>query len=301
MIISASRRTDIPAFYSDWFMNRIKAGFVMTRNPFNSKQIRQISLLPADVDVIVFWTRNAFPMLKHLNLLDEMGYRYYFQYTITGYPRPLETATLHPLKAIDNFIKLSQQIGKEKVIWRYDPILLCNLLPAEEHIRLFSRIAGLLQGYTTRVVVSFADFYKKTERNLRGVGDLTVSDITQNREQYSELSKALSQIAAAHEMEIFSCSEKVIDPEHDIPHGACIDAALIEKLFHLHLSVKKDKNQRTECLCVQSVDIGAYNTCVHGCQYCYATYHHQQAVRNYKQHDPDSPFLLNPAELIPVR
>ena len=96
MIISASRRTDIPAFYSDWFMNRIKAGFVMTRNPFNSKQIRQISLLPADVDVIVFWTRNAFPMLKHLNLLDEMGYRYYFQYTITGYPQPLETGTCQP-------------------------------------------------------------------------------------------------------------------------------------------------------------------------------------------------------------
>lgn len=164
MIISASRRTDIPAFYSEWFINRIKAGLVMTRNPFNYNQTRQISLRPEDVDVIVFWTRNAAPLQPYLPLLDEIGYHYYFHYTITGYPRVLESATLHPLKAIERFILLSEQIGKEKVIWRYDPILLCDLLPVDEHIRLFSKIAGLLAGYTERVIISFADFIRRRKR-----------------------------------------------------------------------------------------------------------------------------------------
>lgn len=263
----------------------------MTRNPFNYHQTRQISLRPEDVDVIVFWTRNSAPLQPNLKLLDDMGYRYYFQYTITGYPRTLETATLHPLKAIDHFIQLSQQIGREKVIWRYDPVLLCDLLPVGEHIRLFSKIAGLLAGYTERVVISFADFYKKTERNLLRISELNSRDIMQNEADYLRVSEAFMMIAAANGMEIRTCSEKAVIPEWDIPHGACIDAALIEKLFHLNLSLKKDRNQRTECLCAHSVDIGAYNTCVHGCQYCYATYNHQQAVRNYKQHDPASPFL----------
>ncbi len=264
----------------------------MTRNPFNYHQTRQISLLPEDVDVIVFWTRNSAPLQPHLKLLDDMAYRYYFHYTITGYPRTLETATLHPLKAIERFIRLSEQIGKEKVIWRYDPILLCDLLPVDEHIRLFSKIAGLLAGYTERVVISFADFYKKTQNNLLHAGVLHALDIVQRHEDYIRLCAALAEIAVGNGMTIRTCSEKAVIPEKDILHGACIDAILIETLFHLNLPLQKDKNQRSACLCMQSVDIGAYNSCVHGCQYCYATQNHQQALRNYKQHDPDSLFLL---------
>lgn len=296
MIVSASRRTDIPAFYSDWFINRVREGFLLTRNPFNAHQIKRVSLKPENVEVLVFWTRNPSKLMPFLPEMDAQGYRYYFQYTITGYPRTIEKSVPNPHRAIETFIELSQQIGRDRVVWRYDPILLSNLLPLDEHKRLFTKIADALAGKTSRVVISFADFYKKTEKNLKQVDSLIYSDITQQHEQLLDLSAYMAKVAVAHGMEIQSCAEAVDVASAGVPHGKCIDDALIKDVFGLTLDEKKDSGQRKECGCIKSIDIGVYNTCLHGCSYCYATFNHDTVIKNYKKHDPSSPFLLGGIE-----
>ena len=307
MIISVSRKTDIPAFYADWFFNRLKAGFVLYKNPFNANLVHRVELTPEHVDAFVFWTRNPKPFMERLDLLEP--YIYYFQYTITGYPRYLEKSTPNPHIAIETFKELSQKIGKERVIWRYDPILLSNILTIDEHKRLFAKIAGLLKGYTQRVVISFADFYAKTERNLKKVQIPIRAENPepQNFEFFNILDKEFEEdlkdlvsfmmkTAQENEMEIETCAEEVDLKKRygiNIEHGKCIDNELLEKIAHSKgFSSKKDKGQRQECGCVESRDIGIYDTCVHGCQYCYATTKHDKATENKKLHNPDSPFLL---------
>ncbi|HAS6046043.1 TPA: DUF1848 family protein [Vibrio vulnificus] len=296
MIISASRRTDIPAFYSEWFINRIKSGFLLVKNPFNAHQVKRVSLLSKDVDVIVFWTRNPKKLIPHLDLLDQLGYRYYFQYTITGYNKKLETNTLHPVKSVEVFKDLSRKIGKEKVIWRYDPIILSNMTPVSEHLRLFEKLAAMLSGYTDRVVISFADLYKKTEMNLNKVDGLEYEDILQYEDELNNLCSKLKKIANKYGMSISTCAEEVNLESAGIKHGKCIDDGLIEELFNIKVTNIKDQGQRLECGCVKSVDIGVYNSCLHGCTYCYATYQKNGALNNYKKHDPNSPFLIGSGE-----
>lgn len=296
MIISASRRTDIPAFYSEWLMNRIRTGFLLTRNPFNYHQVSRVSLRPEDVDAIIFWTRNPTKLLPYIDEIIDIGHRFYFQFTITGYPRLLETKMLNPHKAIDVFKQLSEKIGAEKIIWRYDPILLSNILSFDEHLRLFSKLADELEGYTRRVVISFADIYQKTERNLKTIDSLIYSDITQNHELCLSLAQHFSEIAQQHSLSIYSCAEEIDLVNQGILHGKCIDEALINDLFGLLLPNNKDPGQREACGCIKSIDIGDYNTCMHGCKYCYATYNHNQANNNFKKHNPQSPFLLGNAD-----
>lgn len=292
MIISASRRTDIPAFYSEWLMNRIRAGFLLTRNPFNYHQISRVSLLAEDIDVLVFWTRNPGKLLPHLTALTTAGYRYYFQFTITGYPPSLEEKTPSLAKALQLFKQLSDKISAEKVIWRYDPILLANILPVDEHLRLFNKIAHSLKNHTRRVVISFADFYQKTRKNLTSIASLSYQDITHNNKMCLELAKKLAEISQRYGMEIYSCAENTELSRQGIRHGKCIDDKLINAIFNLNLSGKKDPGQREACGCIKSIDIGAYNTCLHGCRYCYATFNRNLARTHYKKHDPQSPFLL---------
>lgn len=293
MVISASRRTDIPAFYAEWFINRIREGYVLNKNPFNANQVKRIPLTPYQVDAIVFWTRNPKPLMKYLDELDEKGFNYYFQYTITGYPRELEKHTPHPMKAIETFIALSERIGKEKVIWRYDPIIFTKHTPYEEHIRLFEKISGYLKDKTDKVVISFADPYKKIVNKL---DSLDYHDILETKTKVYELSKEMSKIANSNNMIIESCSEEIDLADYHIAHGKCIDDKLIEKLFNLNLNLDKDKNQRKECGCVQSVDIGIYNTCSHGCTYCYATFSDKTVEKNKLLHDPTSPLLIGGLE-----
>lgn len=292
MIISASRRTDIPAFYSEWFMNRVRAGFLLSRNPFNAHQIKRISLLRKDVEVIVFWTRNPYHLMPYLQELDKKGYLYYFQYTITGYPRILEKSVPNTYKAIETFIELSSKIGSDRVIWRYDPILLSNLLPIDEHKRIFYKIAKALAGKTKRVVVSFSDFYKKTERNLNGIEGLIYSDITKDGNALLDLSRYMQAVSSEFGMEIQSCAETVDLSCAEVSHGKCVDDQLINKIFGVDVNRVKDKNQREACGCVKSFDIGVYNTCLHGCSYCYATFSNDIVTKNKQKHDPDSPFLI---------
>ena len=296
MIISASRRTDIPAFYSEWFMNRIAEGFMFTQNPFNSDQISRISLKKEDVDAIVFWTRNAEKLIPYFPTLDSKGFNYYFQYTVTGYPRTLEKSVPQTVKAIETFCRISDMIGPARIVWRYDPILVSNLVDISEHKRLFSKIAAMLEGKTKRVVISVADMYKKTERNLKKVEGLIFSDLTLNKELLLELAEFMSTTAKLHGMEIQSCAEKIDLSLAGIDHGKCIDEKLLRSEFGLNLSPEKDKGQREECGCIKSVDIGQYNTCLHGCSYCYATFNENTVITNKRKHDPTSPFLIGGIE-----
>lgn len=296
MIISASRRTDIPAFYTPWFMERIRQGFLLTRNPFNANQVSRISLRPENVEAIVFWTRNAEKLIEHFPELNDRGFNYYFQYTITGYPRSLEKSVPNPHKAIETFKLISDHIGSGRVIWRYDPILASNFVEIDEHKRLFKKIASLLQGKTNRVVVSFADFYNKTERNLKIVDGLNFRDILKDNNIALELARELAEIAKLHGMEIQSCAEAIELSSVGIEHGKCIDDDLLEREFGLALNGAKDKGQREECGCIKSVDIGQYNTCAHGCAYCYATFNQSIVAKNKKLHDTNSPFLVGGTE-----
>lgn len=291
-IVSVSRRTDIAAFYSDWFINRVRAGFVKTRNPFNANQVREISLLPQDVDCFIFWTRNPAPLFPHLSMLDAQGFSYYFHITITGYPRDIENST-PPLKlALDRFKELSEMIGAQRVIWRYDPILLSSLSGVEDHIAMFDKIARSLRGYTHRVMFSLTDFYAKTQRNLNKVKNLDYQDMARQTEEQDRLLAALSTIAHSYGLALTSCAQEQEWGRLGIEHGKCIDADLIRHITGTDQTWRKDKSQRKACGCVQSVDIGAYNSCLHGCQYCYATYNNKQAKDTYRRHDPNSPFMI---------
>ncbi|KHT47735.1 DUF1848 domain-containing protein [Vibrio sinaloensis] len=296
MIISVSRRTDIPAFYTPWFMNRVREGFLLTRNPFNAHQVRRVSLLPEDVELFVFWTRNPAMLMNHLNELDALGYKYYFQYTVTAYPKQLETRVPRPHRAIDTFVKLSDRIGADKVIWRYDPILLSSLVDINEHKRVFAKIASMLAGKTHKVVISFSDFYKKTERNLNLIDGLTYADITKMPDELNELSSYMARVANEHGMTIESCAEEIDGESYGIKHGKCIDDRLIKSVFNLDVSSIKDSGQREACGCIKSIDIGMYNTCLHGCSYCYATFNENIVMKNKSLHDPKSPFLVGGTE-----
>ncbi len=297
MIISASRRTDIPAFYADWFMNRVRAGYFYRVNPFNSRQISGFSLKPEHVDAICFWTRNPRPLLPHLAELDERGLNYYFQFTLNAYDRTFEP-NLPPLdERIETMIELAGRIGPERVVWRYDPIILSNVTSAAWHLDQAIRIASRVKDATRRLVVSFCDFYGKGEgrlgKSLQGTG-IRLADITapEQRAVLEEVACGFGKIAVSHRLEIFSCSEAVDLAAFGIEHGACIDPNLIRKLGGVAASGRKDSNQRADCNCVESVDMGAYNSCRYRCAYCYANFNAGMIERNCRNHFPDSPALL---------
>lgn len=273
MIISASRRTDIPAFYSSWFMERIREGNVIVKNPFNPSQKKTVSLLPEDVDAIVFWTRNANPLFSSLKELDQRGFHYVFLYTITGYGPPLEKNVPSLKTALKTFKMLSQKIGPKRVIWRFDPIIYVSGKGEKWILSFFEKIARSLQNDTERVIISFLDCYKKVIKRLSKLektSNFKVIDIINKKDAVRRISCALSETAGNNGMEIYSCAEKINLECFGIKPGSCIDGNYLNKLFGLKLNAIKDKSQRPECRCTISQDIGEYNTCKHGCIYCYA-------------------------------
>lgn len=264
VIISASRRTDIPNYYSEWFLNRIKEGYLYVRNPMNPRQISRIPLSPELVDCIVFWTKNPEPMIGRLEELKD--YRYYFQFTLTGYGRDIEAGIPHKKNnMIPVFQRLSRMIGKERVVWRYDPILFTDRYTPDYHLSAFEQIAEALQGYTSKCVISFVDTYAK---NQKALGALHVFSLQGG--QLTAFAAEIAAIAETHHMKAASCAEAVDLSACGIAHNCCIDKELIERLTGCRIKAEKDKNQRKECGCIESIDIGAYNTCKSGCLYCYA-------------------------------
>lgn len=286
MIISASRRTDIPAYYSEWFFNRIKEGFAMVRNPMNMHQISKINLSPDVVDGIVFWTKNPMPMLDKLPLLK--NYMYYFQFTLTPYGKDVETnLTSKKDEIIPAFQRLFDMIGPDRVVWRYDPIMINPKYTVDYHIRAFERIANSLYHYTKKCTISFIDEgYRGVKNNIRNLNLLEFTTETQ-----MQLSKSLAEIAHSFGLHMDTCAEKIDLQQFGIEHARCIDARLFEKLLGCHLNIEKDKSQRLECGCVSSIDIGMYNTCRNGCRYCYANYSQNLVNSNSGKHNPLSPLL----------
>lgn len=285
MILSVSRRTDIPNYYSEWFINRIKEGFLYVRNPMNAHQISKIDLSPDVVDCIVFWTKNPRKMINQLDCLKE--YIYYFQFTLTGYEKDIEPNIPNKRKElIKVFKELSQKTGKEKVIWRYDPILVNKKYTVEYHLKAFEEIADSLSDYTEKVVISFVDLYAKTQRNTIG---LEIEELMDD-DMYS-LAKKMVEIASKNKLIVETCAEEINFEDIGIRHGSCIDKKLIERLLGCKIIGEKDKNQRGVCRCLESVEVGTYNTCLNGCRYCYANFSDEKVKENAKFYDVNSPLL----------
>lgn len=285
MILSASRRTDIPNYYSDWFYRRIKEGFVYVRNPMNPKQVSRIPLSPDVVDCIVFWTKNPEPMMARLQELA--AYPYYFQFTLTGYGADVEPHVPHKReKMIPIFQKLSDRIGKDRVIWRYDPILFAQNYTPEYHLKAFRQIAAALSGYTEKCVISFVDEYAKNKKKMASLGTYEL-----DMPKLLKFAGQLAQAAEQNGMVIVSCAESMDLSACGIRHNCCIDGELIERIIGCPINAGKDKNQRCECGCIESVDIGTYHTCPNGCGYCYANDSENRVYQNREKYDPDSPIL----------
>lgn len=283
MILSASRRTDIPCYYSEWFMNRIRAGYVLTRNPINHAQISRLPLSPDIVDCIVFWTKDAVNMLPHLDELDSFGYNYYFQFTLTPYGKDIEQNLRSKADIEDTFIELSKRIGKECVVWRYDPIILNDDLDIEYHKTEFFRMCKKLSTFTDVVTVSYVDMYSKLKTSL--IRPITSGEI-------AELSGYIGLIAKKCGLRIVVCCENDDLMKFGIEQSSCIDKDRVEKVCGCTLYIKTDKNQRQGCGCVESIDIGAYNTCMNGCVYCYANGSFVTTNRRFKSHEPESELLI---------
>jgi hypothetical protein len=289
MIISASRRTDIPAFYTPWFMNRLRKGGCLVPNPFRPTQVSKVSLKPEDAEVIVFWTRNAVPLLPHLRELEERGYSFYFLYTLMDNPRVIDPGC-PPLKsAIKTFQTLAEQIGPDKVIWRYDPIAITSVTDPDYHKRAFRRIAGELRDFTTRCIISHVQAYRKAEKRFKEEG---LECKTAGKEILGDLMRFMAGEAEDRGMEIQSCAQTVEIERYGVRHGKCVDDEYIKKVFGIEVGPNKDPSQRKACRCVKSKDIGMYDTCLYGCLYCYATGDFEKAQENYRRHDPSALSLI---------
>ena len=285
VILSVSRRTDIPNYYTEWFMNRIKEGYLYVRNPMNAHQISKIILSPEVIDCIVFWTKNPEPLLQRLDELN--AYQYYFQFTLTGYGNDIELNVPHKKDyMIPTFQKLSRKIGKQKVIWRYDPIIFTDKYTPEYHLKAFKQIAKELHGYTSKCAISFVDIYTKNQKNMKELNSYYLSE-----DELLEFGKQVALIAKDNDIKVATCAEIVDLSSCGIEHNCCIDKELIEEIIGCKIQADKDKNQRKECGCVESIEIGTYNTCKNGCRYCYANYSQESVFQNCRLYDADFPLL----------
>jgi hypothetical protein len=297
MIISASRRTDIPAFYAEWIVRRLREGYCTVANPYNRNQVTWISLKPEDVDAIVFWTRNPRPLMRYLDELDSRGYRYYFQFTILGYPREIDAHSPPAATAVEAFRELAGRLGPSRMIWRYDPIVFTGLTPPAFHQENFRRLAESLRGHTRRVVVSIVDIYRKIEKRLKKLEGTPAALSPCDVAEFGPLMQRLAELAGENGMEIVSCAEEVDLRPFGILPGKCVDDRVIAEAFGIEVTGTKDPTQRKACGCVVSRDIGMYESCLFGCRYCYATKSFDQAKVNYDSHDLESPSLLGWYEL----
>ncbi|MCT7994418.1 DUF1848 domain-containing protein [Laspinema olomoucense] len=295
-IISASRRTDIPGFYSKWFLNRIQAGFCHWLNPISSKVYR-VSLLPEDCLAIAFWTRNPKPLLPHLDFLEQQGYYFYFHFTIIGYPKAIESHNPPIEVSIETFQKLSRRLSPERVQWRYDPIVLSDVTPASYHLERFDLLTRQLEGYTRRCYFSFVDFYGKTERNLGKVSQTHgIKFQRPSLEEKSRLLQQLHDIAEPRGIKLYSCCEDAL-LGMGVEKAHCIDMDIIKMLRSDSDLGLKAAPTRQDCGCVEAVDIGAYETCMFGCTYCYATNRRDTALKRSQDHDPEDTVLWRPQTL----
>ncbi len=283
MIISASTRTDIPAFYSNWLLKRIKEGYVLVRNPYNARQVTKYVLDPDTVDAMLLWTKNPIPLLSRIDELKP--FHPYFFVTITPYGREIEPYVPDKKKILESTIQLAKTLGKDSVCLRYDPILLTERYTIETHAKAFRYIAEAISGVIGEVVISFLDVYEKTKRNFKEGRALTC-------QEQRQIAKVFSEIAKEYGITIKTCAEEIDLTAFGIKNSGCVSKETMER--HLGGSIKEKKHppERENCMCMETKDIGAYHSCLHGCRYCYANANHEVALTNYKKHNENSPFLI---------
>jgi DNA repair photolyase len=289
-ILSVSRSTDIPAFYSDWFIERLKEGYAVWLNPINRKpQIINFE----NVKFIVFWTKNDIPLRKHLKYIDDVNIRYYFQYSINDYEKEALEPNVPPLSVrINSFKELSSKIGKDKVIWRFDPLLLSKRITIDTLTSKIQKVGNLIHPFTEKLVISFIDIepYRAVRRNLDNFHHKDVREFTQD--EMLIFAEKLENINRCWGLQIATCGEMIDLSEFGIEHNRCIDPELMKRIcnndsdFRRYISEhsEKDKGQREVCGCMASKDIGMYNTCMHQCVYCYANHFSQTVINNYQKH-----------------
>ena len=283
MIINTGQRTDIPAFYSEWFANRLKEGFVCVRNPYDPQQVSRYRLDPSVVDAIGFCTKNPAPMFPYMDLLKDYG-QYWFV-TLTPYGRDIEPNVPDKHLMISRFKQLSDIVGVSCVGWRYDPILLSEKYTVEYHLRAFEQIASALKGYTETVVISFIDLYPKVRKNFPEAHEVP-------KETRLLLGKEIIRIATACGMTVKPCAEGDELAAYGADCSGCMQISDYEKAIGKRLNAPKRKGARDACSCYLSCDIGAYDTCRHLCRYCYANTEPEAVLKHSRLHDPASPFLI---------
>jgi len=296
MIISASYRTDIPTFYGRWFLNRLNAGYCKTVNPYN-QQILRVSLTREAVDGFVFWTKNIGPFLPMLAEVHRRGYPFIVQHTITGYPQALESAVVDAETAVGHLRRIAEQYGPRVAVWRYDPIVMTSITEADQQFATIERLAKQLAGATDEVVVSVVNAYAKTRRNL-AIAAKQHGLIWYHPSQ-SWFQQFLERIAACvgrFGIRLTVCSQPVYLTSQ-VREARCVDAARLADIAGHPLSTPLQGN-RPGCACYQSRDIGEYDTCPHGCVYCYAVRNRQTALQRYRRHDPEGEFLFPPTGLL---
>lgn len=285
MILSVSRRTDVPSFYFDWFANRLREGWLQVRNPFNPSQVSKVPLSPEVVECIVFWTKNPEPMLARL---DELAaYNYYVQYTVNPYGKDMESHLPELSRRLDVFRELASRLGSERVVWRYSPVLLNAKYTDDLHCEAFESIAATLSSFTRQCKLSFIELYQKISARMEAQGV-----VEPGGEQTFALARRLNAIARSHGIALSACGKPDLRPA-GIAASSCVDGELIQKITGTKMALRKDSGQRGACNCVESVDIGAYQTCLNGCAYCYANHSHRTAQRRAAGYDPSSPFLCD--------
>lgn len=269
-------RTDIPAFYSQWFINRIKAGYVLVRNPYNPSSVTRYEINPDVVDLIAFCTKNPAPMLKYMDVLKPYG-QYWFV-TITPYGKEIEPNVLDKRQVLEDFKTLSKFVGVDSIGWKYDPIFINDKYSIDFHIETFEQMARELSGYTKTCIISFIDLYKKVIKNFPQACMVEKEKRLKIGRQYDIIIKA--------------CAEGDELAPFGIDCNGCLTQEVYETALHTKLDMPKIKGQRNECACFFGNDIGAYDTCRHFCKYCYANTDYRAVLSNSKLHNPDSPFLI---------
>lgn len=279
-VISASRRTDIPALYSEWLVNRLQAGFAFVPQPYSGKMTR-VSLRADDVAAIVLWSKNYRPLLDKLEAIEQMTQNLFFHFTITA-NRDLELSTPDFREAIKDYIFISKRYAPDRIVWRFDPICITDRMPFDVAEERFVRCAALLQGHADACIISLAHPYKKTLKNVQRHAQQTLLEVPDDKKR--EYVLRLAHAAESFGIRLFACCNDLLLSEQ-IRKASCIDGQAFSRIFSVPLDTRL-ASTRKECACTRSVDIGAYNTCTHGCLYCYANDDKDRASAAFARHDP---------------
>lgn len=284
MIINTGGRTDTVQYYSEWLLKRFAEGWALSRNPLFPNKVTRYELTPDKVDCVVFCSKNYRPILPRLHEITDR-FNTYFYYTVTAYGRDIEPGVPSIRESMDTLIELSRMVGRKRVAWRYDPVLLTEKYTIERHFETFRHMAAVLAPHVSRCIFSFVEMYKKLEVNMPELKPLT-------EEQKNELARGLGSIAAEHGIRLQTCGTDEDYSDFGIHSSGCMTLEILGNANGLNFRELSHRGMRKGCHCIESRDIGAYDTCINGCRYCYANKDHSLALENYKRHDPDSPLLL---------